>query len=308
MLHGVIVRSRAARVGRVCSVALTVLGSGLAACAGSRAHAPVAIPLAAPERCQQGAPVEILAADVAIAIDRSTSTREPTGLDLDGDGVVGAYEGSEYTDRGDSLLAAELAAVRRLVEAATLEGMRFAIVSYSGQDDFPLEDSVTQRVDRRDARLEAELTDDRSALEAAVARVGDRGNDGSSSFAPAMRLALRSLSARDGSDEPARRRRVLFLSDSQTPARYAPMERFAYDDARMEVEARRAIKAGVAFHSFGIGAAADSADIPHALAQIAGATGGTYRAVPDPRDLYCQMLAALGASDPGPRFRSASPR
>jgi len=24
-------------------------------------------------------------------------------------------------------------------------------------------------------------------------------------------------------------------------------------------------------------------------------TGGTYRAVPDPRSLYCQMLAALGA-------------
>jgi hypothetical protein len=252
-----------------------------------------------PERCHDGpGPVEILAADVVIAIDRSTSTRNPTGWDLDGDGVVGEFRRSEYTDRGDSLLAAELAAVQRLIDVARLGGMRFAIVSYSGRHDFPLEDSVTQRVDRSDARLEAELTDDLAALEAAVERVGDRGSDGASSFAPAMRLALLSLSARSDSGEPARRRRVLFLSDSPAPVRYAPMGRIAYDDARMEIEARRAIKSGVSFHSFGLGEAADAADSPHALAQIAGATGGTYRAVSDPRNLYCQMLAALGASDP----------
>ncbi len=89
---------------------------------------------------------------------------------------------------------------------------------------------------------------------------------------------------------------MLFLADSPTPVRFAPMERIARDDARMEVEARRAIASGIAFHSFGIGEAAGSAS-GQALAQIAGATGGTYRAVPDPRNLYCQMLAALGASD-----------
>jgi hypothetical protein len=127
-----------------------------------------------------------------------------------------------------------------------------------------------------------------------------------------MRLALRSLDARNRSDEPARRRRVLFLSDTPTPVRYGPMDAIMYDDARMEVEAHRAIASGVSFHSFGLGPAAtdvsfhsvglgpaaNSGDSPHALAQIAGATGGTYRAVPDPRDLYCQMLAALGARDP----------
>jgi hypothetical protein len=235
---------------------------------------------------------------VVIAIDRSTSTRAPTGLDLDGDGVIGEFRRSEYTDRGDSMLAAELAAVQRLIDVARLGGMRFAIVSYSGRDDFPLEDSMTRWVDRSDARLEAELTDDLAALEAAVARVGARGSDGASSFAPAMRLALRSLSAPSNSGEPARRRRVLFLADSPTPVRYAPMDRIAYDDPRMEIEARRAIKSGVSFHSFGLGRAAEAVDPTHALAQIAGATGGTYRPVPDPRDLYCQMLAALGARDP----------
>jgi hypothetical protein len=194
--------------------------------------------------------------------------------------------------------------VQRLVGVARLGGMRFAIVSYSGMDDFPLEDSVTQRVDRSDARIEAELTDDPAALEAAVLRVAQRGSDGASSFAPAMRLSLRSLSTRADAEEGARRARVLFIADSPTPVRFAPMERLARDDARMQVEARRAIRSGVSFHSFGLGQAALAADTPHTLAQIAGATGGTYHAVPDPRDLYCEMLVALGSADPLPRIGS----
>lgn len=292
MTQGVAVRRRTARIGRFQGFVLAVLGSGMIACAS--AHAPVAIPsAAAAQRCHDGPePIEILAADVVIAIDRSQSTRQPTGLDLDGDGTVGEFRHSRFSDRDDSLLAAQLAAVERLVAVARLGGMRFAIVSYSGRQDFPLEDSVTQRVDRRDARLEAELTDDPDALRAAVARVARRGADGASSFAPAMRLALRSLAVAS----PAPRRRVLLLADSATPARFAPMRRIAHDDARMEVEARRAIESGVSFHSFGIGDAAEAGD-GHALAQIAGATGGAYRPVPDPRALYCQMLAALGARD-----------
>jgi hypothetical protein len=89
-----------------------------------------------------------------IAIDRSTSTREPTGLDLDGDGTVGEFRQSRYTDHDDSMLAAELAAVGRLVEVTRLGGMRFAIISYSGREDFPLEDSVdaARRPGRRTAR------------------------------------------------------------------------------------------------------------------------------------------------------------
>lgn len=289
MHHGVSVR--------VARAAPLVLALAVAAAAtGSPAEPdPEASFATAPQRCSEGpGPIEILAADVVIAIDRSTSTREPTGVDLDGDGTVGEFRHSRYTDHDDSMLAAELTAVDRLIEVARLGGMRFAIVSYSGRQDFPLEDSVTQRVDRRDARLESELTDDPEALEAAVARVARRGADGASSFAPAMRLALRSL---DAVESPASRRRVLFLSDSATPVRFAPMDRIARDDPRMEIEARRAIKSGVSFHSFAIGEAAE-ADTSHALAHIAGATGGTYRPVPDPRALYCQMLAALGASDP----------
>jgi hypothetical protein len=269
--------------------------------AGARAPSADAAELAVPviadaERCSQGpGPIEILAADVVIAIDRSASTRTPTGMDLDGNGLIGDFRDSDYTDPSDSLLAAQLAAVARLVEVARLGGMRFAIVSWSGRGEFPLDDNPKPWVDRRDARLEVALTDDYEALEAAVARVARRGSEGSSSFAPAMRLALRSFERNPSSRE--RRQRVLFLSDSPGPTRYAPMSRIARDDPRMLLEARRALESGVPFYSFGIGEAAQT-EPAHALSQIAGATGGTYRPVSDPRNLYCQMLAALGESDP----------
>src|SRR5438445_9402440 len=146
MHRGVSVR----RCGRV--LALAVPAAAGLACAGAPAHAPVAIadPMAAArERCRaEPGPIEILAADVAIAIDRSGSTRNPTGIDLDGNGVIGEFRQSQYTDPGDSMLAAELVAVERLIGVARLGGMRFSIVSYSGRKDFPLEDSVTQHVDR----------------------------------------------------------------------------------------------------------------------------------------------------------------
>ena len=297
MHHGVGVRTTRA--------GLLVLAIAVcAACANPRATEPVpeALLAPAPQHCSDGTgPIEILAADVVIAIDRSTSTREPTGIDLDGDGTIGEFRHSRYTDHGDSMFAAELAAVGRLIEVARLGGMRFAIVSYSGRQDFPLYDSVSQHVDRRDARLETGLTDDPAELEAAVARVASRGPNGASSFAPAMRLAVRSLAKGEESDT-TRRRRVLFLSDSPTPVRFGPMERIVKDDARMYTAARLAIASGISFHSFALGEAS-TAGSEHALAQIAGATGGTYRAVPDPRSLYCQMLAALGARDPRPALR-----
>jgi hypothetical protein len=297
MPHGVSVRTaRAAPI--LLSIALC------ASCADPRTAGPTPeSPLqAGSERCSpDGGPIEILAADVVVAIDRSGSTREPTGIDIDGDGTIGEFRHSDYTDQGDSMLAAELVAVGRLIEVARLGGMRFAIVSYSGRSDFPLYDPVSQHVDYRDARLETELTDDPTALETAVARVASRGPNGASSFAPAMRLAVRSLAQAPESDT-ARRRRVLFLSDSAMPVRYAPMERIARDDARMEKAARLAIASGISFHSFALGEAS-AAGSEHALAQIAGATGGTYRAVPDPRSLYCQLLAALGARDPRPPMR-----
>jgi hypothetical protein len=90
---------------------------------------------------------------------------------------------------------------------------------------------------------------------------------------------------------------VLFLSDSWTPVRHAPSRAIARTDARMKIEAQRAIDAGVRFDTFAIGPAAAAAP-PHALEQIAGATGGTYRVVADPDALYCALLTSLQVAEP----------
>src|SRR5882672_575606 len=121
MHHGVGTRRAHPLTGAALTLALL---PGLWACASVPAVDASSLPASVSERCGNGSrAIEILAADVVIAIDRSGSTRNPTGLDLDGNGVVGELRRSEYTDRGDSLLAAELIAVRRLIGVARLGGM-----------------------------------------------------------------------------------------------------------------------------------------------------------------------------------------
>jgi hypothetical protein len=59
----------------------------------------------------------------------------------------------------------------------------------------------------------------------------------------------------------------------------------------MKDAAIRAQAEHVVFHTFGLGP--DTAADPGFLPKIAGATGGTFRGVPDPRQLACQLVAPL---------------
>ena len=79
--------------------------------------------------------------DVAIVLDISRSTGESTGVDLDGDGVLGrpvlAREGPIFTERNsdpdDSVLAAEVAAARLLMRGLDPQRTRLAVVTFSGE-------------------------------------------------------------------------------------------------------------------------------------------------------------------------------
>ena len=261
----------------------------LAACAGSGGHR-AAEPLAAPS-CPAGWPAALAPADVVIALDTSRSTRNPTGVDIDGDGQVGEFRGSAWTDRDDSVLAAQVEAVRRLLQLARGNNVRFAIVAYSGRKDFVLEDSVTAHVDRHDAAIEAGLTSDLVGLEQQLSRLLRRGSSGYSSFAPPMKLALRVLQHPPDGNR-AERGRILFLSDSHEPMRNAPGGHYSWQDRRMRTEAMRAARVGITFDTFAIGPAADAAT-PHTLTHMAGATGGSFYAVPDPTQIHCSLLTAL---------------
>ncbi len=269
-------------------IALALTG---AACAGA-GPPPEPRPLAADAPiCPSGGALPPM--DVVVAIDTSRSTRDPTGLDIDGDGRVGEFRRSRWTDRGDSVLAAQVAAVRRVVRATQGSGVRFAVVAYAGRQERVLEDSTTQFVDRRDAKLRAELTSDVVVLERALEALQRRGSNGYSSFAPPMQLALRALRYPPDA-APAETARILFLSDSPEPIRQAPGGHYAWQDRRMRTQAIRAVKAGVAFDTFGLGEAA-RAGTPHTLTHIASATGGSFHSVFDADQLHCTLLEALRA-------------
>lgn len=263
----------------------------LVACAG-----PPPVDLASePVACPEAWPDALPATDLVLAIDTSRSTRDPSGADIDGDGEVGEYRGATWTDRGDSLLAAQVAAVRRLVALAQGRDIRFGIVAYAGSHDRPLEDSMSRLVQRSDAVIGVPLTRDAARIEQELDRLLRRGSNGTSHFTPPMRLALRAL-AHPPDGAPAPRSRVLFLSDSPVPVRPVSGNRsrsgYNWQDARMRIAAMQARRAGVVYDTFGLGNASD-APTPHTLTHIAGATGGRFYAVPDPTRLHCSLLTAL---------------
>jgi hypothetical protein len=240
--------------------------------------------------------------DVAIAIDTSGSTADPSGSDIDGDGTVGELRGGMMTDRGDSLLAAQVAGIKSVISEGSLRDLRLSIVSFSGEDRF---DDPASPERFPEAILRVELTSDSQELEAALDRVLKGGSRGTANFAAALRRSLEALGVgwrRAPAD--GRRRVVLLLADSPTPVRPGPTQYFyrtlervphgpvVHTDPRMALAAKRAIRSHVVISTFGLGGAAD-ADPPHALSRVAGATGGGYRAVKDLTRLHCYLIRAL---------------
>jgi hypothetical protein len=95
------------------------------------------------------------------------------------------------------------------------------------------------------------------------------------------------------------------ISDSPTPVGRGPTVSYyrTFDggnpnslvvrsDPAMASAIRWAIRSGIRIHTFGLGEAADT-EPPHHLSRIAGATGGSYRAVEDPTGLHRDLMSAL---------------
>lgn len=240
--------------------------------------------------------------DVAIAIDTSGSTADPSGADIDRDGTVGELRDGGMTDRADSLLAAQVAGIKSVVADSRLHDLRISIVSFSGKDRFDDPGSAERFPE---AILRVELTSDSRELGAALDRVLKTGSRGTSNFAAAMRRSLESLDVGWGrAPADGRRRVVLLLADSPTPILPGPTQYFyrtpegdphgpvVRTDPHVAVAAKRAIRSHVVINTFGLGEAAD-ANPPHTLSRVAGATGGRFHAVKDPTVLHCKLMSAL---------------
>ncbi len=184
--------------------------------------------------------------DVAIVIDLSASTRLRSGVDVDENGVVGKaspeiredYWGSASPemlcdDPGDTIAAAEIAAVRRLLKLLNPERTRVALIAFGDR-----------------AELVAKLDATRPQVEAALEELDKRhGWYGGTNYAAALDTARGALLEAKDDGRPRRKRSILFLSDG-----YPTLPPPEPNPGRAAIAAARAAgQKEVRIHSFALG-------------------------------------------------------
>src|SRR5262245_7953727 len=292
-MAGPIVRNSVRRnvrpLGLTCALAL--LGAGAARSQSSEEQ--VWIDLAAPlQNAVQKLPVGMIEVrgttgagrsryhDVAIVIDLSTSTRFPSGVDVDENGKVGKSapeiredywgDGSPEKlcdDPGDTIAAAELAAVRRLLKLLDPSHTRVALIAFGDK-----------------AELVAPITATRPELEAALAVLdGKHGWYGGTNYSAAIDLAVTALKSAPQDGKVERKRSILFLSDG-----YPTMPQPEPEPAKQAIAAaKRAGAAGDHLHSFALGPeAVRGRDI---LALMSRLADGTLTEIERPGDVLFHL-------------------
>ncbi len=239
--------------------------------------------------------------DVILAIDVSQSTDAASGIDVDGDGIVGINPRYELlppgtyppdvlnTDPGDSILAGQVKAATVLLDSLDSARVRVGIVTFAGEVNAVTGERA--RIEQEDAWLEQSLTNDYARLRQALPGVLARGARGATNFAAGIRLAVVELAGLSGAlsqpNEQAKKV-ILFLTDG-TPT--FPIGKGVVSDAG-DVEAaisaaKLAHEAGATINSYGLGPGALT--YPFALTEIARVTLGTYSPVQNPGDIVALL-------------------
>jgi len=180
--------------------------------------------------------------DVVIVLDRSASTFRASGVDIDGDGVVGRNfkgEPSEHpvlwtSDFGDTIVSAELLAARRLIERLDSESTRMGLVSFGSN-----------------AKVEAPLGSSRAALLAALDSIPPEPKGGTYIYG-ALEEAITVFGPKPEADAGSRQRQIILLSDGIATAPDPP----AAAQATSVHAARNAARAGARITAFALGPAA----------------------------------------------------
>jgi hypothetical protein len=226
--------------------------------------------------------------DVVLVLDVSDSTREPSGADVNGNGVVGAHRGGGVgaflglgsSDPGDSILAAEVAAARRLIERLDPRSTRIALVTFSGEP--PPEGIVLGRGPMPPAVTEVPLTSEYRDVQRGLDRILERGPYGMTHMAAGVDQAtveLLGLRGAFSTRDPESDKVVLFLTDGRPTLPYGIQ--FEQGNTRAVLRAAdRARKGGVRVFTFGIGE--DALSGPLGIVRLADITGGTFTPVRDP--------------------------
>ena len=227
--------------------------------------------------------------DVVLVLDTSGSTNTASGGDINGNGIIGATGLSgifKQSDPGDSILAAEVAAAKKVLESLDPRNTRVGLVTFAGSAE--QRDPYTGIVysdSQPDAITEEPLTTNYERIAKSLDRVFKRGPEGQTNMTEGVRLAMRELKGFRGSmskPDPGSQKVVLFFTDGQPTAPYASEFSGANVQSVLRV-ASLARRADIQVHTFAIGP--EALDGPIACVQLAAYTGGYFTPVSSAGDL-----------------------
>jgi hypothetical protein len=223
--------------------------------------------------------------DVMLVLDTSDSTRAASGSDVNENGVVGedrVFGVLPTTDAGDSILAAEVAAARRVLESFDARNTRVGLVTFSGaplQQGFVIGGKVLPPAITQQA-----LTSEYRGIEKALDRILSRGPEGLTNMTEGLRLAVRELKGYRGGvskADPESEKVVLFFTDGQPTL---PYDNSPHQNVRSVLRAAdQARRSDVTIHSFAIGP--EALDGPVAVVEMARISRGRFTPVRKPGDL-----------------------
>ncbi len=239
--------------------------------------------------------------DVMIVLDVSFSTRCASGIDVNGDGRTGLNPQLELLPPGtypddscnsepaDSVLAAEVAGARRLVETLDPGRVRVGLITFSG--DVNKETGGRLDPNQSDAWLQVPLTDDPLLVQRALDTVLTRGPHGATNFSAGIRRGISELAGLTGArSEPRKDSKgvILFLTDGIPTFPIGRAEDSDAGDVEAALNAARlAHQAGVTVHTFAVGP--DALTNPVAATEMARVTLGTFTPVRNPGDIIAVL-------------------
>ncbi|HXV35842.1 MAG TPA: hypothetical protein VEC18_01765, partial [Myxococcota bacterium] len=222
--------------------------------------------------------------DVALVLDTSGSAAEPTGADVNGNGVIGTSQRGRIaslfggsTDKGDSVLAAEVAAARQILHDLDPRTTRVAVITFAGSDD--------KGVDAPPALTRQPLTSDFALAERALEFILRTEPQGQTHISGAVDHTTKELLGLFGSrsEKLDDSEKLMFFFTDGIPT--LPYGQLALSDNLRAVRASalRASKGRVRIHSFAIGA--EALEGPIASVELADLTGGSFIPVRHPGEL-----------------------
>jgi hypothetical protein len=222
--------------------------------------------------------------DVALVLDTSGSTAEPTGADINGNGVIGARQRGRIsslfggsTDEGDSVLAAEVAAARQILRDFDPRTTRVAVITFAGGD--------SQKETGPPALTRQPLTNEYGRVEHTLDFILRTDPHGQTHISGAVDHSTTELLGLYGSRSEKivdSEKLVFFFTDGQPTLPFGPLAQS--DNTRaVRRSALRANKAGIRIHSFAIGPEALAG--PIASVELADMTGGSFIPVRHPGEL-----------------------